>query len=129
MKKLLLLLFLIPNMVMAEFDSQGALDEGYTQEQIDKYLKYQKWLDANPDKAGTEEYIIVQKAAETYTVIEEVDCSNLTKKEQKEFKKQCDRYYKVKRMQCAASSSRANSDFAAKKIYETCLDEAGVPKK
>ena len=28
--------------------------------------KYQNWLDANPDKAGTEDYITVQEAAETY---------------------------------------------------------------
>ena len=60
---------------------------------------------------------------------EEIDCSNLTKKEQKEFKKQCDGYYKVKRMQCAAASSDAKTDFAAKKVYETCLDRMGVPKK
>ena len=30
--------------------------------------KYQNWLDANPDKAGTEDYITVQEAAETYNV-------------------------------------------------------------
>ena len=30
--------------------------------------KYQDWLDANPDKVGTEDYITVQEAAETYNV-------------------------------------------------------------
>ena len=113
---------LIPNLVMGEFDP----DLPY---KIIPDNKYQKWLDANPDKAGTEEYIIVQKAAGTYTEIEEVDCRNLTKKEQKEFKKECDGFYKVKRLQCANSSARAKTDFAAKKIYETCLDRRGVPKK
>jgi len=32
-------------------------------------------------------------------------------------------------MQCAAASSNAKTDFAAKKIYETCLDRMGAPKK
>ena len=42
MKKLLLLLLLIPNLVMAGFDVQGALDEGYSQEEIDAFISSQE---------------------------------------------------------------------------------------
>ena len=89
-------------------------------------------FDADAARADgvSEEDIQAILASEQPTLeAEEIDCSNLTKKEQKEFKKQCDGYYKVKRLQCATASSNAKTDFAAKKIYETCLDNMGVPKK
>jgi len=54
------------------FDVEGALKEGYTQEQIDAYLKYRNW--------------------------------------------------------CAMQAGDAKSDFAAKKMYETCLDRYRVSK-
>ena len=88
------------------FDVEAARADGLSEEEIQEAIEYGKSLEA-----------------------EEIDCSNLTKKEQKEFKKQCDGYYKVKRLQCATASSNAKTDFAAKKIYETCLDNMGVPKK
>ena len=69
------------------FNVQRALDDGYTQQQIDAYLasqnlesteevtevvdtspnKYQQWLDANPDKKGTEDYLIVEQTAKGIT--------------------------------------------------------------
>ena len=112
MKKLLLLLFLIPNLVMAE-ESKWKKKETITPAPIEQTTnKYQDWLDANPDKAGTEDYSTVQKSAETYNVEPE---ERTTSVEQE-------------RSSCAAQSARAKSDFAAKKIYETCLDLVGVPK-
>ena len=116
MKKLLLLLFLIPNLVMAEFDPTLP----YT---IIPDSKYQEWLDTNPDKAGTEDYITVQRRANP-----RLNCKELDKKQKKEFGGLCKRLYKEVRLECASASSNAKTDFAAKKIYETCLDEAGVPK-
>ena len=107
MRKLLLLLLLIPNLVIGEFDVEAARADGLSEEEIQAAIAYGNSLKDT----------------------EEIDCSNLTKKEQKEFKKQCDGYYKVKRLQCATASSNAKTDFAAKKIYETCLDNMGVPKK
>ena len=74
--------------------------------------RFQKWLDANPDKAGTEDYITVQKAAETYNVEPE---ERTTSVEQE-------------RSSCAAQMATAKTEYAAKKIYETCLDLVGVPK-
>ena len=128
MKKLLLLLLLIPNLVMAEFDPTLPYE-------IIPDSKYQEWLDANPDKAGTEDYITIQKAANP-----NLNCKELDKKQKKEFRELCKRlskeeniqakkYEKEWRMHCAVVSGKAKSDFAAKKIYETCLHQGGVPKK
>ena len=38
-----------------------------------------------------------------------------------------DRYYDYVRDHCAYMSRKANSDFSAKKIYETCLNKWQVP--
>jgi hypothetical protein len=111
MKKLLLILFLIPNLIMAE-ESKWKRKETITPAPIEQTTnKYQDWLDANPDKAGTEDYITVQKAAETYNVEPEERTTNL-------------KY----RNYCAMQAGDAKSDFAAKKMYETCLDQYRVPK-
>ena len=116
---------------MAEFDVQGALDEGYTQKQIDIYLKATEWLNANPDKAGTEEYFNWQELKNP-----NLNCKELDKNQKKEFRGLCKRiakrdYGKLKkewRSHCAILSGVAKSDFAAKKIYETCLDEGGYER-
>ena len=130
MRKLLLLLLLIPNLVIGEFDVQGALDEGYTLEEINNYSAGKFDVErARADGLSEEEIQAAIAAGPPKKEPEEIDCRNFTKKEQKEFKKQCDGYYKVKRLQCAVSSSNAKTDFAAKKIYEACLDRMGVPKK
>ena len=123
MKKLIPLLFLIPNLVMAEFDPTLPYE-------IIPDSKYQEWLDANPDKAGTEDYIIVQEAANP-----NLNCEELDKNQKKEFRELCKRKKiefegkkKEWRSQCASLSGKAKSDFAAKKIYETCLEEGGFKK-
>jgi hypothetical protein len=49
-----------------------------------------------------------------------------------ENKKECvtkDNYDKVIRNTCARQSGDAKSDFSAKKIYKTCLEESGVLDK
>ena len=49
-----------------------------------------------------------------------------------EDKKECvtkDNYDKVIRSTCAIQSGKAKSDFSAKKIYKTCLEERGVLDK
>ena len=102
--------------------------------------KYQDWLDANPDKAGTEDYITVQKSAETYKQptfnveaaraagVSEEDIQAILASQQQRNEKRTTSV-EQERSSCAAQSARAKSDFAAKKIYETCLDLVGVPKK
>jgi hypothetical protein len=175
MKKLLLLLFLIPNLVMAE-ESKWKRKETITPAPIEQTTnKYQDWLDANPDKAGTEDYITVQKAAETYNVepeerttsveqeridaylvanphltpinaptktkptfnVEAAKAAGLSDEEIQKLiaagppkqptisQEESDK--KIRNL-CAMQAGDAKSDFAAKKMYETCLDQYGVSK-
>ncbi|MDB4040406.1 hypothetical protein N9489_03045 [Methylophilaceae bacterium] len=152
MKKILLLLFLIPNLVMAEESKWkkkvtpilniNDLDPSeYTVVETHQE-RFQKWLDANPDKAGTEDYITVQKALEEYKQptfnVEAARAAGLSEEEIQaliaagpppELTEERTTSVEQERSSCAAQSARAKSDFAAKKIYETCLDLVGVPKK
>jgi hypothetical protein len=98
MKKLLLILFLIPNLIMAEeskwkrkptFNVEAAKAAGLSDEEI------QKLIAAGPPKQPT----ISQE-----------------------------KYDKKYRNYCAMQAGDAKSDFAAKKMYETCLDQYGVSK-
>ena len=124
MNKLLLLLLLIPNLVMGEFDTQGALDAGYKQEEIDMY-GFKFW------------YIKI----DIYAKFHELKKLGYTKKEiKKSLNSLCENAKKIHeskeeedrkkewRSQCASLSGKAKSDFAAKKIYETCLEEGGYEK-
>jgi arsenate reductase-like glutaredoxin family protein len=134
MKKLLLLLFLIPNLVMGEFDTQGALDAGYKQEEIDMYLLAPSCVDMYGFKFW---YIKI----DIYAKFHELKKLGYTKKEiKKSLNSLCENAKKIHeskeeedrkkewRSQCASLSGKAKSDFAAKKIYETCLEEGGYEK-
>ena len=129
MKKLLLLLCLIPNLVMAEFDTQGALDEGYTQEEIDMYLLAPSCVDMYGFKFW---YIKI----DIYAKFHELKKLGYTKKEiKKRLNSLCENAKKIdenakkideKRQlriknKCSIKSGKANSEFSAKKIYENCL--------
>ena len=88
MKKLLLLLFLIPNLVMAD----------------DSKWKRKPTFDVEAARAGG---------------VSEEDIQAILSQE---------KYDKKYRNYCAMQAGDAKSDFAAKKIYETCLDQYRVPK-
>jgi len=66
MKKLLLLLLLIPNLVMAGFDVERVKADGLSDQDIKHAIEYVKSLETQKEERKRE-----------------LKCSNLTKKEQK----------------------------------------------
>ena len=129
MKKLLLLLFLIPNLVMAEFDTQGALDEGYTQEQINMYLLAPSCVDMFGFKFW---YVKI----DIYAKFRELKKLGYTKKEMKkrlnslcenakkihESKEEEERKRELRiETKCSIKSGKATNEFSAVKIYDNCL--------
>ena len=129
MKKLLLLLFLIPNLVMGEFDTQGALDAGYKQEEIDMYLLAPSCVDMYGFKFW---YIKI----DIYAKFHELKKLGYTKKEIKkslnslcenakkihESKEEEDRKRELRiETKCSIKSGKATNEFSAKKIYDNCL--------
>jgi hypothetical protein len=88
MKKLILLLFLIPNLVMAD----------------DSKWKRKPTFDVEAARAGG---------------VSEEDIQAILSQEESD---------KKIRNWCAMQAGDAKSDFAAKKMYETCLDQYGVSK-
>ena len=129
MKKLLLLLLLIPNLVMGEFDTQGALDAGYKQEEIDMYLLAPSCVDMYGFKFW---YIKI----DIYAKFHELKKLGYTKKEIKkslnslcenakkihESKEEEDRKRELRiETKCSIKSGKATNEFSAKKIYDNCL--------
>ena len=83
------------------FNVQGALDAGYTQEQIDRYLATgQNVAQPTPKKKTPKEIEDRKKSTEKY------------------------RY----RM-CALDAGKAGTEYAAKQIEKTCLEEYGLKPK
>jgi len=146
MKKLLLLLFLLPNLVMAEeskwkrkvtptttlesgtnYNVQKALDAGVTQEQIDAYLVANPHLTPINAPTKTKPTFNVEAAKADGLSDEEIQ-KLIAAGPPKQPTISQEKYDKKIRNYCAMQAGDAKSDFAAKKMYETCLDQYGVSK-
>jgi len=113
MKKLLLLLFLIPNLVMAEEQ------RGYTAEELGlkKYTGIVIPLDCNNHtKLANKESTKMKKSGLTNEEIYEQLKKICEKAEQKERKRELRIETK-----CSIKSGKATNEFSAKKIYDNCL--------
>ena len=106
MKKLLLLLLLIPNLVMAEKQRE------YTAEELglipNECVSHTKLADIETTK--------MKKTGLTYNEIYEKLIKICEKAEQKERKRELRIETK-----CSIKSGKATNEFSAKKIYDNCL--------
>ena len=76
MKKIILILLLIPNLVMAEFDPD-------LPHEIIVDNKYQKWLDANPDKLLLKSILLFKKLQKLIQKLKKLIAVILLKKNKK----------------------------------------------
>ena len=111
------------------FDVQAALDEGYSQEEIDAFLAQEN---QQPTEEITTEEIVVtpeppQPKPTTGFDVEAARAGGVSEEDIQAILSQ-EKYDKKYRNYCAMQAGDAKSDFAAKKMYETCLDQYGVSK-